>query len=95
MSSENSSGKCSLPTIFRKVKRGSTLDAITSAYTQSPFSSTTPVARPRLTKIFETLASVSISAPASLAALAIALEIAPVPPRGNPQDRKAPSISPI
>ena len=40
-------------------------------------------------------ALVRISTPSSRAAAAIALEIAPVPPRLKPHERKAPSISPI
>ncbi len=40
-------------------------------------------------------ASVRISTPASRAASAMALEIAPVPPRAKPQERNAPSISPM
>ena len=39
--------------------------------------------------------SVTISTPASFAAAAMARLIAPVPPRENPQERKAPSISPM
>ena len=57
-------------------------------------SSTTPRAR-SLTLIFATAALVRISTPASRAAAAIALEIAPVPPRARPHDRNAPSISPM
>ena len=43
----------------------------------------------------DTRALVRISAPASRAADAIACEIAPVPPRANPHERNAPSISPM
>src|SRR5712691_10834909 len=56
---------------------------------------TTPQARPFLTRIFATGALVRISAPASRAASAMAFEIAPVPPRLKPQERNAPSISPM
>ena len=47
------------------------------------------------TRMRATGASVRISAPASRAAAAIAFEIAPVPPRAKPQERNAPSISPM
>ena len=56
---------------------------------------TTPTARPSFTLIRSMAASVTISTPASFAAAAMARLIAPVPPRENPQERKAPSISPM
>ena len=74
---------------------GSTLEATAAASISSPLSRATPVARPFLTTILEIGASVRISTPASRAAPAIALLIAPVPPREKPQERKAPSISPM
>ncbi len=80
---------------FRNVRFGSTLDSTSSASISSPLVSTTPVASPRLTVIRATDASVRISTPASRAASAIAFEIAPVPPRAKPHERKAPSISPM
>src|SRR5215475_16078796 len=40
--SAKSAGRCSLPTIFINVKRGSTLDETIFARISSPFSSTTP-----------------------------------------------------
>ena len=83
------------PIIFMNVNRGSTLDETTSARISSPFSKTTPVARPFLCSIFAIGALVRISTPASRAASAIEFEIAPVPPRANPHERNAPSISPM
>jgi hypothetical protein len=74
----------------KNVSRGSTLEETTLAPISSPDSRATPVARPFFVKIFAIGDSVRISAPASRAASAIALEIAPVPPRANPQARKAP-----
>ena len=61
-----------VPTILKNVSRGSTLDDTTAASISSPFSSTTPVARPPRTRIFAIGASVRISTPASRAASAIA-----------------------
>jgi hypothetical protein len=66
-----------------------------SADSSSPFASTTPDAWPFFTLMRATAVSVRISTPASRAAAAIAFEIAPVPPRANPHERKAPSISPM
>ena len=53
------------------------------------------MARPFLVLIWATGAFVRISTPASRAAEAMARLIAPVPPREKPQERKAPSISPM
>ena len=78
-----------------KVSRGSTLEETTVASISSPFSSTTPFALPLTSLIFAIDVFVRISTPASRAASPMALEIAPVPPRANPQERKAPSISPM
>src|SRR5687767_4557862 len=61
----------------------------------SPFSRTTPCAWLSRTMMPATAASARISAPASRAAAAMALEIAPVPPRASPHERNAPSISPM
>ena len=80
---------------LRNVRFGSTLDTTTFALSSSPLASTTPVARPCFDRMRATGASVRISAPNSRAADAIASETAPVPPRDRPQDRKAPSISPM
>ena len=95
MSSTKSSGRSFSPIIFRNVSRGSTLDETTVASISSPFSSTTPVARPSESLIFATGVFVRISTPASRAASAMAFEIAPVPPRAKPHERNAPSISPM
>ena len=46
MSSTKSAGRCSSPSILMNVSRGSTLEETTRASISSPFSSTTPVARP-------------------------------------------------
>ena len=78
-----------------KVRRGSTLEETTVASISSPFSRTTPFALPLTSLIFAIGVFVRISTPASRAASPIALEIAPVPPRAKPQERKAPSISPM
>ena len=67
----------------------------TRASISSPDSSTTPVARPSRTRMRATGASVRISAPNAAAALAMASLTPPVPPRGMPQARNAPSISPM
>ncbi len=61
----------------------------------SPFSSTTPVARPSLHEHLRTGASVRISAPNARAALAIARLTEPLPPFAKPHARNAPSISPM
>ena len=61
----------------------------------SPPSSTTPVARPSRTLMRSIDVFVRISTPASAAAPAMAMLMAPVPPREKPQARKAPSISPM
>ncbi len=74
---------------------GSTAETTAAAAISSPLSSTTPVARPLRSAISATGASVRISAPSSRAAAAIASLTAPVPPRARPQERKAPSISPM
>ena len=52
MSSTKSPGSSFAPTIFMKVRRGSTLEETTSRRISSPFSSTTPVARPLSSRIF-------------------------------------------
>ncbi len=95
MSSTKSSGSSFSPTIFMNVRRGSTLDETTVASISSPFSSTTPFAWPLTSLIFAIGVLVRISTPASRAASAIALEMAPVPPRAKPHERNAPSISPM
>ena len=95
MSSTKSPGSSFSPTIFMKVRRGSTLEDTTRASISSPSTRTTPVALPPLTLIRAIGVWVRISTPASRAASAMALEMAPVPPRAKPQDRKAPSISPM
>ena len=77
------------------VQRESSEDITTPASISSPESNTTPVARPPCVLIRATGASVRISTPSANAAPAIAYAIAPVPPRGMPQARKAPSISPM
>ena len=74
---------------------GSTLEETTVASISSPPSSTTPTARPSFTLMRSIDTRVRISTPASFAAAAIAFEIAPVPPREKPQERKTPSISPM
>ena len=73
----------------------STLESTVPAPISSPDSRTTPLARPFRTSIRATGASVRISTPAARAADAIDSEIAPVPPRGIPHARNAPSISPM
>src|SRR4029453_13047422 len=93
--STKSDGRSRSSMNFRKVRFGSTLDATTLAAISSPFSRTTPVARPFFVRMRLTDASVRISTPYSRAAAAIAFETAPVPPRDNPHDLKAPSISPM
>ena len=75
--------------------RGSALERTASASIVSPDSSVTPTARPPRTSIAATGASVRISAPWARAAAAMARLTPPVPPRGMPQARKAPSISPM
>ena len=77
------------------VRRTSALDSTAPASIASPFSSTTPVARPPCTRTSATGASVLISAPSERAAEAMALLTPPVPPRGMPHARNAPSISPM
>ena len=94
-SSRNSAGSSSGSRNFSNVKCGSTPDDTTVAEISSPSSSATPVARPFLARILLTEAFVRISAPASCAAAAMAFEMAPVPPRLKPQERNAPSISPM
>ena len=78
-----------------KVTRGSALEITTRAFTSSPPFNTTPVVRPSFTLMCSMWASVRISTPASFAAPAMAMLMAPVPPREKPQERKAPSISPM
>ena len=95
MSSTKSPGSSFSPTIFMKVSRGSTLEETTCASISSPLTRTTPVALPPLTLMRAIGVSVRISTPASRAASAMELEMAPVPPRANPQERNAPSISPM
>ena len=75
--------------------RGSALESTAPASISSPEASVTPVARPPRTSMRATSASVRISAPCARAAEAIARLTPPVPPRGMPQARKAPSISPM
>ncbi len=94
-SSKKSLGSSRASRNFSNVKCGSTLDETTFAVSSSPLCNATPHARPSFTIIFVTPDLVRISAPASRAAAAIAFEIAPVPPRLNPHDRNAPSISPM
>ncbi len=94
-SCKNSPGNSLGSRNFSNVRCGSTLDETTFAVSSSPLVSATPLTRPFFTKIFATPAFVRISTPASRAAEAIAFEIAPVPPRLNPHDRNAPSISPM
>ena len=85
----NSAGSSRAPTNWRNVRRGSTLDSTTSASSSSPVASVTPTARPCLTRMPATGASVRISAPASRAAPAIACEMAPVPPlRKTPRAKR-------
>ncbi len=95
MSVMNSAGKAPGSQSFTKVTRGSALETTRVASISSPPGITTPVALPFLTLICATGASVRISTPASTAAPAIAMLMAPVPPREKPQERKAPSISPM
>src|ERR1700739_480488 len=66
---------------FSNVRCGSTLEETTLQKISSPDFNATPAARPFLTIILSTGASVRTSAPASFAAPAIANEIPPVPPR--------------
>src|SRR5882724_506303 len=94
-SSRNSPGSSFGSRNLSNVKCGSTLDETTLAASSSPLCNATPHARPFFTIIFATPAFVRISTPASRAAAAMAFEIAPVPPRLNPHDRNAPSISPM
>ena len=61
----------------------------------SPFSSTTPFARPFFMTTRATGALVRIVAPWCCAAVAMAWLTPPVPPFENPHERNAPSISPI
>ena len=75
--------------------RRSALEATALARISSPDSSTTPTAVPPSTRIRATGEDVRSTAPASVAAPAIAIDTAPVPPRGSPHDLKAPSISPM
>ena len=75
--------------------RTSRLESTVPASISSPDSRTTPVALPPLTSIRATGASVRISAPSDRAADAMASDTPPVPPRGMPHARNAPSISPM
>ena len=77
------------------MRLASTDETTTEASISSPDSSTTPVARSPRVLMCATGASVRMTAPASRAAPASASLMAPVPPRGMPQLRNAPSISPM
>ena len=77
------------------VCRESSDDITTSAAISSPEARITPVARVPSVRTRATGASVRIVTPAASAASAIAYAIAPVPPRGTPHARNAPSISPM
>ena len=79
----------------RKVSRESTELRTAWAMISSPDSRATPTARPSRTMMRATGASIRISAPSARAELPMAFETPPVPPRGIPQARKAPSISPM
>ncbi len=65
------------------MRRGSALEITAPASIVSPEASATPVARRSFTRICATSAPVLISAPASLAAAAIAWVTAPIPPFGK------------
>ena len=80
---------------FKKDNFGSRPEITISELYSSPFSKVTPTARPFFTFTFFTGASVMISTPKCSAERAMAILTAPVPPRWNPQARKAPSMSPI
>ena len=91
----NSSGKCSSPHLHERQTRIDARRNNVGVRSHRRFASTTPLAWPFFRRIFSIGASVRISTPASRAASAIAFEIAPVPPRENPHERNAPSISPM
>ena len=95
MSVRNSAGSAPGSHSFTKVTRGSALETTRVASISSPPGITTPTALPFFTLMRSTGASVRISTPASTAAPAMAMLMAPVPPREKPQERKAPSISPM
>ena len=96
MSVTKSSGRFARPTWSRNAVRGCRLVTTTLAVSRWPFSSSTPAARPLLSRIRLTRASVRISAPTARAAFAIASETAPMPPSAKPQLPRWPSpTSPI
>ncbi len=66
-----------------------------SAWYSVPFSVATPTTRPPLTMTCLTGASVTISPPNDLNALAIDFDTAPMPPRAKPQAPIEPSTSPM
>ena len=75
---------------------GSTLEETTLAEISSPDLQHDAAGAAILDENFRDAAlCVRISTPASRAASAMALEMAPVPPRLKPQERNAPSISPM
>ena len=76
------------------VVRGCAPDTTSGARICSPLSSVTPVARPFSTSIERTGAPVRIVAPEASALRAIAIEIAPMPPRTWPHRPLTPSSSP-
>jgi hypothetical protein len=80
---------------FRNVCRASRLERTTSARSSSPSSRATPVTRSPSTRSDPTVVRHRISAPAARAALPMAFDTPPVPPRGMPHARNAPSISPM
>ena len=69
-------------------------ETTTGAKISSPVSSVTPTVRPPDTSIDLTDAPVRIVAPEASALRAIAIEIAPIPPRTWPHSPLTPSISP-
>ena len=78
-----------------RLGRGARLDSTTDASISAPSSRATPVTWPSRVVSAATVASVRIVAPRARAADAIASATAPVPPLGNAQARKTPSISPM
>jgi len=76
------------------VRCGATLEETTLAKISSPDWRTTPVARPFLRGFGRRVLDTDFDS-GFAAASAMALEIAPVPPRLKPQERNAPSISPM
>ena len=93
--SRMSSGRSSLSMMRVNVRFASRFETTMSAESSSPFSSTTPMALPSLTRTRSTPASVRILPPCSSSALAIDFEIAPMPPRASPQAPMLPSTSPM